>query len=710
MRLLCRYAGGLACLVTALALVACGGGPGSQPEPKQIEKIEFSQEEKARTISLSDKFSGSDLTYSATTSDRSVATATVDNDADTLTVTAVGPGTAIITVTAKNSRGEADQKFTVTVPQSETTAPTVKTGATSTVSVAEGATSTVDLSTVFDGATSYTAESSAITIATASGASSGTLTITGASAGSATITVTGTNTVGSTEHSIAVTVTVPQPEATAPTVKTGATSTVSVAEGATSTVDLSTVFDGATSYTAESSAITIATASGASSGTLTIRGVSRGTATITIVATNDAGSATHPITVTVTAPPPVTTTPTPPRTEQSDCPERIEIPKGDNKSCTLTKGHSLVYTGTLLRVSGPPGGAKTNVWTITALLVKGRPVVQIREDGTGNTVGEITVIVPNTPPRLVAGAAAMVNGTLEGDATDPPATGLHTGTITDIKEAFEDDDTADTAFNYKVQHKPDEILIKTTKGFLLPENSGDDNITGHEFVVLKPFTSFQIEVYAYDQDNARSDRPATVTFARTDPVAGSYTVKQRDNGTFEEVRLGNRLDTAHTLTFSAPLKIATDLNTKLTVADSSGRLYLATGPTENSNATGGVCASNNADGPLPKQIPSSLALGTYCYTYTAGRRIAVTPPTTGQPLNLEPTITFQLPSKENQLTSGSDSITLQYFVGAYSQAKTTADRDATNDPQTVHRSATARVTLRIHKCVVTTDCPINSDS
>ena len=92
MRLLCRYAGGLACLVTALALVACGGGPGSQPEPKQIENIAFSQGEKARTISLSDKFNGSDLTYSATTSNVRVATVTVDNDADTLTVTAVGPG------------------------------------------------------------------------------------------------------------------------------------------------------------------------------------------------------------------------------------------------------------------------------------------------------------------------------------------------------------------------------------------------------------------------------------------------------------------------------------------------------------------------------------------------------------------------------------------------------------------------------------------
>ena len=439
--------------------------------------------------------------------------------------------------------------------------------------------------------------------------------------------------------------------------------------------------------------------------TVVVGAIGPGKATITVTATNSGGSASQDFKVTVPTPPtptpttPVTPTPpTPPepeQTEQSDCSDRVEIIRGGSKSCTLTKDHSLVYTGPLLRVSGPPGGVETNVWTITALL-KGRPVVQIREDETGKTVDEITVVVPNTPPRLKEGEAATL---ADVPLTSSDTTGLHTGTIAAIKGAFEDDDTADTAFNYKVQHKPDELLIKIVNGFLLPKNSDGDDITNHEFVVLKPFTEdVAIEVYAYDQDNARSDRPVTVIFDAPTPAAGSYTAKQRDNGTFEDVRLGNRLDKDHTLTFSAPLKIATDLNTKLTVADSSERVFLpsaVSGP--DSNATGGVCASN--------KVPSSLDLSTYCYTYTAGRRIAVTPPT----LTLaEPTITFQLPSKENQLTGGSDSITLQYFVGAYSQAKTEADRVPDDDPQTVHRSATARVTLRIHKCIVTTDCPINS--
>ena len=211
---LCRYAGGLACLVTVLALAACEAGPGSTPQAdaKVIGNIAFQQGETLRRIPLGDKFTGKDLTYSATSDKPSVATATVDNDADTLTVTAVGAGTATITVTAKNPKGEAKQSFTVTVPQpaSEEEAPTVRTGAITSVDVAQGGTQTVTLSTVFDGANlSYAVSLSATAVATAS-ESNGTLTIRGVSVGPATVTVTATNTAGSSPaHAITVTVTTP---------------------------------------------------------------------------------------------------------------------------------------------------------------------------------------------------------------------------------------------------------------------------------------------------------------------------------------------------------------------------------------------------------------------------------------------------------------------------------------------------------------------
>ena len=114
----------LACLavlsVIAMALVACGSGPGAkvQPEPVKILDVSFVKGETVRRISLVDKFSGSELTYTAESSDTSVATVAVDNAKDVLTVTAVVAGEATITVTAADSKKRtATQTFTVTVSE-----------------------------------------------------------------------------------------------------------------------------------------------------------------------------------------------------------------------------------------------------------------------------------------------------------------------------------------------------------------------------------------------------------------------------------------------------------------------------------------------------------------------------------------------------------------------------------------------------------------
>ena len=272
---LCRYAGGLACLVTVLALAACEAGPGSttQAGAKVIGNIAFQQGETIRRISLGDKFTGKDLTYSATSDKPSVATATVDNDADTLTVTAVGAGTATITVTAKNPKGEAKQSFTVTVPQpaSEEEAPTVRTGAITSVDVAQGGTQTVTLSTVFDGANlSYAVSSSATAVATAS-ESNGTLTIRGVSIGSATVTVTATNTAGSSPaHAITVTV-------TAPVTTTSGTLTIKRGESAERTLSA-----GQTLKSPDMTAVAVEPSGTGAGNVWIITAIKKGTYTITI--------------------------------------------------------------------------------------------------------------------------------------------------------------------------------------------------------------------------------------------------------------------------------------------------------------------------------------------------------------------------------------------------------------------------------------------
>ena len=162
---LCRYARGLACLVAVIALVACGAGPGStkQADPVGFKAIEVKQGSTSE-ISLVNTFSGSDLTYTAKSDKPTVATVSVNKDKETLTVRAVGPGMAKITVTAKNDQGSFDQFFTVTVPASvvptpdpgeeeeeeeEEDVPTVKNGAPSSRNVTQGETATIDLSDIF---------------------------------------------------------------------------------------------------------------------------------------------------------------------------------------------------------------------------------------------------------------------------------------------------------------------------------------------------------------------------------------------------------------------------------------------------------------------------------------------------------------------------------------------------------------------------------
>ena len=624
MRLLCRYAGGLACLVTALALVACGGGPGSQPEPKQIEDSTL-EVGKSLDIPLGDKFSGEDLTYDAKSNRPAVATVKVDNDKDTLTVTAVGPGKATITVIAKNSQGEANQTFTVTVPPpaSEATAPTVKTGAPSTVSVVIGTPRTVDLSTVFDGATSYAATSSTPAVATES-VSGGTLTITGSNVGPAIITVTGTNTAGSTEHPIAVAVTAPQPETTAPTVKTGAPSTVSVVIGTPWTVDLSTVFDGATSYTAESSATTIATES-VSGGTLTITGVSSGPATITIVATNDAGTATHQIAVTVTVPvttPPTTTTPTP---------STLTIERNESSKRTLTAGQTLKSPDKAAVDVERDTTETGNVWIITALR-KGTYTITIF-NGDGTPAGNIEVVIPNSLPlrlhQTPDGAAPLPNpvvcdatnaspcGTPSPIGTDGrfETTGLNLTTY--FEDPDPDDGTTADPLDYKVENNlPSWILMDAKNGFAELTDDDPGQLT---FEVLEKQLSedrkFTVTLYAVDDSGGTSQRPVVIELTAPDggPAISNYTVRQAPNGDLNRegtLKVGPRMGVYHTLTFQRAAEDHVGFRFASLKVDSLvklGDLYLDATANETAETitTGTGTGTFVAGDPIPKWVKAN---------------------------------------------------------------------------------------------------------
>ena len=218
----CRQAWGrLACMAILAAiagvLAACGAGPGAkaQPDPVKIKDVVFEKVGADNVkIPLGDKFSGSELTYTATSSDKAVATVAIDNDDDILTVKAIGAGEATITVTAADSQDRtASQTFKVTVKattsEPEPGAPAVKDDAPTSVDfeAGESTTETVTLSDVFEGdGLTYSAPESDDTDVAIASISNGVLIIRAGDPGGATITVTATNAKGEAEHEITVTV------------------------------------------------------------------------------------------------------------------------------------------------------------------------------------------------------------------------------------------------------------------------------------------------------------------------------------------------------------------------------------------------------------------------------------------------------------------------------------------------------------------------
>ena len=291
-------------LFLAVALFASGvavaqnGDPGDNPPPTNkppnttgtIPGFTLTVGGVSGTVNLGAYFSdpeGESLTYTATSSDTNIASASI-SPSNVLTVTAKAGGTATITVIATDPGNlTAEQQFSVTVNTPPTTVGTIPDQ-----TLTEGGTAaTVDVSGYFsdpDGDTlTYAAELlNNTTIATVS-MSSATVTITPGTPGEATIVIIATDTRGANAtQKFAITVNqanaAPTPKGTIPdqTVKLGATALTIEVDGYFQDTDGDVLTFTATSADTAKATVSVSTS------VVTVTPVAEGSTTITVTATD----------------------------------------------------------------------------------------------------------------------------------------------------------------------------------------------------------------------------------------------------------------------------------------------------------------------------------------------------------------------------------------------------------------------------------------
>ena len=461
------------------------------------------------TFSLGSYFSDPEnqpLTYTATSSDTSIATVSI-SPTNVLTVTAQAAGTATITVIAIDPGNlSTEQQFSATVTTPNNPPTTVGTIPDQTLTE-DGAAVTVDVSSYFndaDGDTlTYTASSSDTAVATVS-VSTATVTITPVAAGTATITVTATDPDSETaEQSISVTVN--QKNRAPTTVGTIAAQTLKV-EGTALTVDVSSYFsdpDGDTlTYTATSSDTTKATVS-VSSATVTISAVAVGTATITVTATDpDSETAEQSISVTVNqknrAPTTVGTIP-----NQTLKVGGTALTVDVSSYFSDPDGDTLTYTATSSDTTKATVSVSSATVTISAVAVGTATITVTATDPDSETAEQSISVTVNQKNRAPVAKGTIQNYTLPANLT----------VIGDIGQFFSDPDG--DALTYTASSSDTDVATASTSGATLnmdTKNAGTATIT----------------VTAIDTSDASLSRSFTLTVSGSsaDAVSGLSSEEQ----------------------------------------------------------------------------------------------------------------------------------------------------------------------------------------
>ena len=352
---------------------------------------------------------GDMLGYVATSSNPAVATASISGTS--ITIRAVAPGNASVTITATDVGGlQGQQSFQVTVPNR----PPHPTGTIPSMTVTVGKTGTLDASGFFsepDGeALSYGAQSSDPAVATVSVAGS-TVTVTAVAKGATMVTVTATDPGGlsaTQTFQALVPNRSPVPVGTIPDETVGAGSSVNV--------NLTPYFEDPDgdplSYTAMSSNTGVVAASVTGS-TLTVAGAAKGTVTVTVTAMDTEGlEATQTFRTTVPNRPPSPTDAIPDHTIRVgetvtiDLSNHFDDPDGDALTYAATTTNSGMVR---MSVSG------SNV-AITAVAKGTANVTVSATDDEGLAATQtFRSVVPNQAPEpisMIPDQTAHVNETV----------------------------------------------------------------------------------------------------------------------------------------------------------------------------------------------------------------------------------------------------------------------------------------------------------
>ena len=432
-----RAAGRLLLLLLSMALAACGDDPVAPSPCGSLPQVTLNAGETANVSACFEDLNGDMLTYSVSTSNSSVARASASGPR--ITVEAVSPGNATVTVTAQDPGGlQGQQSFPVMVPNR----PPVARGSIPTADVVAGRTHTVDASRYFtepDGqALNYSAVSSDPSVVTVSVAGA-TVTVTAVGKGTANVTVTATDPGGLTAtQTFQATVPnqPPRPVGTIPA------RTIQVGDPAT--LDVSQYFDDpdgdALTYSVTSSNSRVATASVAGAN-LTVTAVAKGTADVTVTATDpDRLSATQTFRVTVPNRPPQRRGTIPAQTITEGRTATVNL----SSYFTDPDGDALTMTAS----SSNTGVARTSVsgrtLTVTAVTPGAASVTVTARDSEGASVQQgfgITVTRANRAPQrqgtipaqtITEGQTGTVNASSyftdpDGDALTYSASTSNTG-------------------------------------------------------------------------------------------------------------------------------------------------------------------------------------------------------------------------------------------------------------------------------------------